>query len=318
MRICWVCVSLFVLMSMLVACGPAATPTPSYPTKSITYLIAFDPGGQSDREAKAQVPFLERGLGQKILIEYRVGGGGAVGWAELAKAKPDGYTIAGINVPHIILQPLQQDVGYKTEQLVPVVLLNRTPVGLAVAKNSPYQTLKDYLAAAKAKPGEFAVGGSGTFTGHHIAALRVQKLAGVSFKYVSFTGAAPQMQAFMNGQVPAVFASSDDLVKNKDQIKILAMATAERFSPLPNVPTFKESGIDMVEAVERGVGVPNGTPDAVIKRLETAFLDFAKNPETQADMQKQGFIPLAMGAKESKEYIEKLIPVYKELLKDIK
>jgi len=319
MRTRFFCVCLGVLVSLLVACaGPAATPTPTYPTKSILYIVAFDPGGQSDREAKVQVPFVERGLGQKILIDYRVGGGGAVGWAELSRAKPDGYTIAGINVPHIVLQPLQQEVGYKTEQIVPVVLLNRTPVGLAVAKGSPFNTLKDYLAAVKANPGEFAIGGSGTYTGHHLATLRLQKIAGVKFKYIAYTGAAPQIQAFLNGQVPGVFASSDDLVKYKDQMKILAIANAERLAQLPDVPTFKEAGVDMVEAVERGIGVPAGTPESVINRLETAFLDFAKNPDTQAEQRRQGFLPLAMSAKESKEYIEKLIPVYKELLKEIK
>ena len=85
-----------------------------YPTRQITYMICFDPGGQSDREARRQQAPLDKILGQKVLIDYKVGGGGALGWRELAKSKPDGYTIAGFNIPHIILQPLQQEVGYKT------------------------------------------------------------------------------------------------------------------------------------------------------------------------------------------------------------
>lgn len=89
-----------------------------------------------------QQPELERILGQKVLIDYKVGGGGAVGWAELVRSKPDGYTICGINVPHIILQPLQQDVGYKTEQIVPIAFFERTPLGLAVLNSSPYKTLR--------------------------------------------------------------------------------------------------------------------------------------------------------------------------------
>lgn len=86
-----------------------------YPTRQINYLICFDPGGQSDRVARLQQPHLERNLGQKVLIDYKVGGGGALGWRELVRAKPDGYTMAGFNIPYTILQPLQQEVGYKTE-----------------------------------------------------------------------------------------------------------------------------------------------------------------------------------------------------------
>ncbi|MBP2676577.1 MAG: tripartite tricarboxylate transporter substrate binding protein, partial [Deltaproteobacteria bacterium] len=87
-----------------------------FPTRQITYMVCFDPGGQSDREARRQQPLLEKLLGQKVIIDYKIGGGGALGWRELTKAKPDGYTMAGFNIPHVILQPLQQDVGYKTEQ----------------------------------------------------------------------------------------------------------------------------------------------------------------------------------------------------------
>ena len=108
-----------------------------YPTRQITYMVCFDPGGQSDREARRQQPLLEKYLGQKVVIDYKIGGGGALGWRELTKAKPDGYTIAGFNIPHVILQPLQQDVGYKTDQIVPVFIFHKTPLALAVLQTSP-------------------------------------------------------------------------------------------------------------------------------------------------------------------------------------
>ena len=111
-----------------------------YPTKSITYLVTFDPGGQSDREARRQQPLLEKILGQKVIVDYKVGGGGALGWSELVRSQPDGYLMAGINIPHIILQPMQQATGYKTDQIVPVALFQRTPLALAVLKTSPYTT----------------------------------------------------------------------------------------------------------------------------------------------------------------------------------
>src|SRR5512141_496902 len=118
----------------LIAMGQAKP----YPTKSITYLVTFDPGGQSDREARRQQPILEKVLGQKIVVDYKTGGGGALGWSELVNSKPDGYLMAGINIPHIILQPAQQKTGYTTEQIIPVALFQRTPLALAVLKTSPY------------------------------------------------------------------------------------------------------------------------------------------------------------------------------------
>ena len=123
-----------------------------YPTHQITYMVCFDPGGQSDREARRQAPLLEKLLGQKVIIDYKIGGGGALGWRALTKAKPDGYTMAGFNIPHVILQPLQQDVGYKTEQINPVFIFHKTPLALAVLETSPFKTLKDLIDHAKKNP----------------------------------------------------------------------------------------------------------------------------------------------------------------------
>jgi tripartite-type tricarboxylate transporter receptor subunit TctC len=289
-----------------------------YPTKSITYLVTFDPGGQSDREARRQQPHLERILNQKVLIDYKVGGGGALGWRELVRGKPDGYLITGINIPHIILQPLQQEVGYKTEQIVPVAFFQSTPLGFAVLNTSSFKTLQELLDYAKKHPGALTIGGSGTFSGHHMATLRLQKLSGTKFTYVPFTGAAPQTMAYLGGHVAAIFGNSDDLVKYKDKTRVLAFASDERFPHYTESPTFKELGIDMAEAIDRGVAVPPGTPDYIVKKLEAAFLEIARNPEIVAEMKKQGFVPLAMGHEESKAHIAKMTGIYKELAAGLK
>ncbi len=270
----WICLGL-----MAGAAVSAFAQDKSFPTKPITYLTTFNPGGRS---------------------------------------KPDGYLICGINIPHIIIQPLQQETGYKTEQIVPVSIFQRTPLALAVLKESPYKDLKEMLAAAKAKPGEISIGGSGTFSGHHIATLRLQKMTGAKFNYVPFTGAAPQITAFLGGHVNAIFGNSDDLVKHSDTIRVLGTADDQRFFGFPNAPTFKESGIDLVESIDRGVGLPPNTPEPIVKILEAAFLKIAKDPAIQEQMKKEGFVPLAMGHAESKAHIEKMTAIYKDIIKDIK
>ncbi len=308
--------ALVLVLSLFVQAGWSQSQ--SYPTRQLTYLIPFDPGGQSDVEARRQQPHLSRILGQQVLIDYKVGGGGALGWRELVKSKPDGYLFCGFNIPHTILQPLQQEVGYKTEQLVPVALFQRTPIGLAVPANSPYQTLKEFIEAAKKDPGKLSVGGSSFFSGTHFATLLFDKLAGIKLSYVPFTGSAPQVTALLGGHTDAGMTFSNDLVRFKDKLRILAMATDERFEDFPDVPTFKELGFDVVEAVDRGVIVPPKTPPEIVAKLEAAFLEIAKNPEIQAQMKEQGFVPLAMGAAETKAYLDKLTARYKGMLQQVK
>ena len=289
-----------------------------YPGHQITYMVCFDPGGQSDREARRQQPLLEKILGQKVVIDYKIGGGGALGWRTLTKSKPDGYTMAGFNIPHVILQPLQQDVGYKTDQIVPVFIFHKTPLALAVLETSPFKTLKDLIDHAKKNPYLVSVGGSGAYTGYHMATLRFEKMIGTKLTYVPYTGAAPQMTSFLGGHITAVFGASDDLTRYRDKIRVLGFATEKRFPGFPDVPTLKEQGFDMVEGVDRGIAVPPNTPASVIKTLESAFMDIAKRPDFQEEQRKGGFIPLAMGHEEVKEYMKKMTELYTELAQGLK
>jgi tripartite-type tricarboxylate transporter receptor subunit TctC len=316
-------VTLFAFICLAALCigwraGSAWSEEKPFPTRSLTYLVCFDPGGQSDREARRQGPLLEKFLGQKVIIDYKIGGGGALGWRVLTKAKPDGYTFAGFNIPHVILQPLQQDVGYKTEQIVPLFIFHKTPLALAVLETSPYKTLKDLIDHAKKNPYIVSVGGSGAYTGYHMATLRLEKLIGAKLTYVPYTGAAPQMTSFLGGHLVAVFGASDDLTRYKDKLRVLGFATEKRFPGFPDAPTLKEQGIDMVEGVDRGVAVPPNTPPDVIKKLEAAFMNIASKPEFQEEQRKNGFVPLAIGHEEGKAYLKKMTALYTEIFAEVK
>ncbi|MBI4799720.1 MAG: tripartite tricarboxylate transporter substrate binding protein [Desulfarculus sp.] len=293
--------------------APAWAQEKVFPSKQVTYLVCFDPGGQSDRGARVYQAPLSAALGQKVIIDYKVGGGGALGWRELTRTKPDGYTFAGFNIPHIILQPMQQDVGYRTEQIVPIMVFQRTPLALAVLGTSPIKTLPEFIEHAKKNPGTVTIGGSGAYSGYHMAVLRFEKLTGTKITYVPFTGSAPQMTAFLGGHVNAVFGASDDLTRFRDQVRVLGFAMEERFPGFPDAPTLKEQGLDMMEAVDRGVAVPPNTPLPIIKKLEEALIKVANLPEVREEMIRQGFIPMAMGHEETKAHIVKMTAIYKEL-----
>lgn len=287
----------------------------AFPQKNITYIVPFNPGGQSDITAQYQKERLEQELGVSVVIKHVAGAGGAVGWASLVKTDPDGYTICGNNLPHIIAQPLvREEAGYETDQLQPLYMFQTTPIGLTVLKDGRWSTLDEFISYAKAHPGEITIGGSGTYSGHHIAYLMLQDLTGAEFTYIAATGAAPSVANFLGGHTDALFANSNDLVSHKDKIVVLGMGTEERFSLLPDTPTFIEQGVDMTAGIDRGVCVPQGTPDNVAAILEDAFRAICTDPEFMAKMEDMGMVVQNLSAAEYKNYIEDKAEKYKTIL----
>jgi len=310
-----------VLLGFLAVCVYSTFSTAAYPDRAITYIIPFGPGGQSDIEARRQQPLLEAALNQKIVIQYKPGGGGSVGWAELVQQKPNGYFMTGINIPHIILQPLARgNAGFATEDIVPIALFQATPIGLAVLKESPFADLAGFITHAQGNPGAVTIGGSGTWSGHHVAHLQLGKMSGSEMTYIPSTGAADSVAQFLGGHVQALWANSSDLVQHADKIRILAYGTKQPFVGAPDVPTFESLGYPLYSSIDRGVGLPPNTPMEIVKILEKAFLDIATDPEIQQRMIEEGYQPLAMGHEESKAYIAEMIkqwgPIVQEFKKD--
>ena len=305
-----------VVISMFALAMPV---TAGYPEKPITYQIPFGPGGQSDLEARRQQPLLEDALGVKVIVQYKPGGGGSIGWANLISKKPDGYFISGINIPHIVLQPLARgNAGYKTDQLKPIALFQATPIGLAVLKESEFKNLEDLVAYAKKNPDAIVCGGSGTWSGHHIAHLQFSKMAGIKMTYVPSKGAAKSVAAFLGGHVKAIWGNSNDLVQHADKIRVLGFGTRKPFPNMPDVPTFESLGYKLYASIDRGAGAPPGTSDEVIQVLEKAFLDIAKDPKVKEQMKKDGFVPIALGAAESKAYIADKVVEWAPVVKEFK
>jgi tripartite-type tricarboxylate transporter receptor subunit TctC len=298
-------------LAILAAALPALAGEVAYPTRQLTYLVTWDPGGQSDVEARRQQPLLEKILGQKVNVTYRPGGAGAIGWAEMVRARPDGYQITGINVPQISILPMLQDVGFKTEQVLPVNLFHWTPNLLAGRKDAPYKTMKELVEYAKANPGKVRIASTGTNSLGHTAALLVSKASGAKFEYVPFTGTAPLMTALLGGHIDVAITVSSDAVSFGDRVNVLGMASQKRSEFLPNVPTLKEQGVDVTTGSYRGVAVPVGTPDPIVRKLEKAFLEICKNAEYVETQKKGGYEPIAMGVEESKAEIARMAGLFR-------
>ncbi|RSL33525.1 tripartite tricarboxylate transporter substrate binding protein [Salibacterium salarium] len=312
-------VSTVLTMAVLTVAGCGASSgsvADNYPDETITYSIPFGPGGQSDVEARRQEPLLEEKLDTDVNITYKEGAGGAVGWTELVGEQPDGNFISGMNIPHIILQPMtKDDTGYETEQIEPVAIFQGTPIGLAVPSDSDMETLDDFL--EKASNEKMTISGSGTYSGHHLAYMQLSHLEDVEMEYIPSTGAADSVQNFLGGNTDAIFANSNDLVNYKDDFKILAIGSEETFEALPDVPTFQEEGVDLTASIDRGVAVPPETDEEIIQILEDTFLEIANDESVQEEMVQEGFEPVAMDAEQAQEYIDEKTTEYEEVLKEL-
>lgn len=292
------------LVTLVALLAPALSLAGGYPERNIVYQITFSPGGGSDVRARTQQPDLEKDLGVKMLMQYKPGGGGSLGWANLVKQKADGYFISGINIPHIILQPLARDnAGYQTEQLEPVVLFQQIPFGLTVRSDSPFETLEDLIEYAKQNPGALTIGGSGTWDATHIANLQFEQLAGIKVTYVPHKGGKPKQTSLLGGHTMASWFGPNEWKPHGDKVRALAIATKEPIAVKPDLPTFRSKGYDLLSSVYHGVGVPAGTPDEAVQRLETAFLKIANDPKTHKIKLDAGIIPIAMPSAEAKQLI---------------
>ena len=247
----------------LAALIPTYSAFAEYPDKPISYIIPFGPGGESDITARHQQPFFKDKFGQDLVISYKPGGGGAVGWAQLNSIKGDGYTIMGINLPHIIVKPMQKDVGFKTDDIVGVYMFHYTPDALVVTMDSPFKTVQDVVAYAKENPGKLTLSGSGKATANHLAQVRFDEMAGIRTTYVAFKGTGKAVAALLGDQVKAQWGYTSVGATHSEQVRLLAVAMAERHPKFPEVPTFRELGFDLVSGAYRGIAVPKSTPEPV-------------------------------------------------------
>jgi len=254
-----------------------------------------------------------------VAIQYKIGGGGALCWSELVQSAPDGYTIAGHNLPHTILQPMEMgDAGYKTLDLKQIYMFESTPNVLMVRKDSPFNTLKDFVEYAKKNPpGVVTVGGSGSSSANDLGTAMLSKAAGIKLSYVPFGGTGSAVPALLGGHVTALMSYSPMVIQYRDKFKFLAIASEKRMDVIPDVPTFKELGYDIVEGAYRGVAAPPGTPDALVKILADAFDKTMKDPEVKKKMDQNGFKTEFMGPEESLALVKKKTAEYEAIMKEL-
>ena len=278
----------FVIAGGALAASMALPARAAYPEKPVRYVIAFAPGGESDIAARLQQNVWKRKFGHEMVIESKAGAGGALAWSQLNGFPGDGYTIMGTNLPHIVLQPLEGNVQYKTEDITNVHFFNYTPDGIVVRNESPFKTYQDLIAAAKAKPGALNFAGSGSNSANHAAHARLNAATGIKTTYVAFKGTGDLLASLLGGHVDGAMSYSSLALAQKGKTRLLAVATPQRLSYFPDVPTFRELGLDWVDGAYRGVGVPKSTPEDIRKLVSDRFSEMNRDAEFRAKMTEQG------------------------------
>ncbi len=222
----------------------------------------------------------------------------------------DGVTLVGINLPHLVLQPLEGTVQYKQEDITPVFWYHYTPDALVVPEQSAIKNWADFVKAAKDKPGTLNLGGSGQNSANHAAHVRLNQAFGVKTNYIPFKGTGDMTMAVLGAHVDGAMSYTAFAINNKGKVRALAVAMDKRHPLLPDVPTFKELGVDWVDGAWRGVGVPKSTPPEARRKLAEMYAALNNDPEMKELAAKSGFELINVGPDQMERFMREKTEVY--------
>ena len=238
--------------------------------KNVMYWQAFPPGGESDLSARHQQMVLKKKCPSlETIIQYKAGAGGALMWSQMNQLPGDGVNVVGVNLPHIVFQPIEGQVQYKTADVTPVFWFHFTPDILVVPAQSAIKTFPDFIKAAKANPGKLSLGGSGQFSANHAAHERLGAAFGIKTIYVPFKGTGDMATSVMGAQVDGAMTYTPFAIVNKERVRPL--------------------GVDWVDGAYRGIGVPKNTPPEARKKISDMWAALNNDPEMKDLAARNGF-----------------------------
>ena len=307
--------ALALVLALVVLIGASAG-FAAYPDRPIKLIVPWAAGGDTDAIFRPFGPQFQKHLGATVVIANVTGASGTVGAREAKNSPPDGYTIyATHDYIHSTYYTGVSDVSYKDFE--PVCTVSSTPSVLTASPKTKWSSWQELLGDAKARPGQITVGATLGSTSHFFPAL-IEKSAGIKFKYVSYEGLAPRMNAILGGHIDLTDSNLTQKGKvDAGQLKFIAIATEKRLPQASTVPTLKELGVDVVYAVTRGIVAPKGTPADVLAKLEAACTKATAEPKFAEDMGKQGTFVRFMDRKAYAGFLEQNDKINHDLARDL-
>lgn len=295
-----------VAASLITLPASAQEDAASFPSKDITIIVPYNPGGTATAFANLQAEYLEKVLGQTLRIENVPGGGGAVAAEHTARADADGYTWMSISSGMFAVNP--HFTGFDPyEELTLVATSRAQPFLFLVRSDSKYKTFGDLVADAKSRPGEVAYSSLGVGSTHHIIALMAEEAAGMEMLHIPYTGSQQYMTDLLAGRIDLAMSTPSTAARFKEEVRALALAQPFASTLAPDVPTSDKAGIGGVSMPSWvGVAVPKGTPDAIIQKIDEALAKVHEMPEYQAKVLKLKTEPFYVSGKEYYPELDKL------------
>lgn len=308
---------------VLAACGGGGSDPESgssaqgkYPSERVRLIVPYTAGGPTDIAARALAQYMEKELGETVLVENKPGASGATAYQELIAAEPDGYTLSMFALPTAVLNYLNNDVGYTREDFIPVGSVTRVPSAILVPADSPYKTAKDLFEYAKANPGKVTVGTPGATNTHAAETRRITKEYGIPLTVVPFNGNAEVRTALLGGNIVAGFANvSQDMLPaiESGKLRALAVGTEEKLDYV-DAPTLVELGYPKLtqSTTTFGVVTRKGTPDEVVAKLGATLQAALQDPAVVEKLDER-YVDEFLG----REKLEALFAEVEETFKDV-
>jgi tripartite-type tricarboxylate transporter receptor subunit TctC len=291
----------------------------SWPQKPVHIIVPFAAGGPADLYARVVGEKLQAVLGQSFVVENRPGGGALPGTDAVAKSAPDGYTLLMMSNTHTVNESLFQDKPYQLlRDLAPVAPVNYSDLVMVVHPSVPANTLAEFVALAKSKPGTLNYASSGPGTPYHMAGELFKAMAGVDIVHVPYKGSSGARTDILGGQVQMMFDAITTMAPNVRAGKLKALGTSgrQRSGVLPDVPTISEAGVPGYDAVIwLGIMAPSGTPKAIVERLNAEITRAVNSPEMKQAWQQQGAVPMSMSPEEFGRFLREDIEKWARVVK---
>ncbi len=296
------------LTAALLAIGPGAL-AQGYPTKPVTMVVPFPPGGVADTVGRPVAEAMSRYLKQSVVVENKGGAGGGIGMAQVAKSRPDGYTVL-MALSSLVVLPeadkiLQRPPMFQINQLKPIARFTADPTVLVVRADSPWKTYAEFMAYAKANPGRISFGSSGNYGTMHVPMEQLKAATSSFMLHVPYTGAGPAVMALLGGQIEALSTGPASVKQHlaAGRLRALAHWGEGRLAGLPDVPSLKELGVPIQYSQWSGLFVPAGTPADVVDTLRQAAKFAAQDPRAVAAMTAAGTSFMFQDAPEFERFV---------------
>jgi tripartite-type tricarboxylate transporter receptor subunit TctC len=309
-------------MALALAVSGGSAMAQAWPSKPISLVVPFPPGGTTDVLARALGEKLSQSLGQPVIVENKPGAGATLGADYVAKSKPDGYTLLVGAVHHTIASSVYKKLPYDFQKdLAPITTIALVPNVLVVNAGTPVKTVADLVKLAKAEPGKLSYGSNGNGTAQHLIGTQFQNLTGTEINHIPYKGSGPLASDLIGGQITMSFDTITPVLPHikAGKLRPLAVTTVRRSAALPDVPTLEEAGLKGFDiGTWFGVLAPAATPKDIVARLNTEMVKVIQSPEFRKRMDEIGAEPIGNSADQMAQQIKAETEKFAKLVKDAK